>query len=273
MAKSNLEKQMEKYAKEQKRIETASNIVNQQPIINGFKIMDSSAEELLRIILDNYDGNEERYVNLNYDVLPRRLEMSINIELEKLSQYGVIAPNPIAVVSFAGIYLTSEGINYFESKEKAQKEGQQRPLYKSDKQYDVFISHANKDKLEYVDKLYLTLRKLGVNIFYDSEVISWGDNWKQVILDGTASSEFAIIVISENFFGREWTEKELQEFLQRQNDTGQKIILPLLHNIHVDDFKNKYPDLTDIQAIDTSQYSMEEVTILFAKELIKRLKP
>ena len=95
------------------------------------------------------------------------------------------------------------------------------------KQYDVFISHANKDKNEYVDSLNAVVRKLGVNIFYDTDVLSWGDNWKQVILEGTKSSEFAIIVISNNFFGREWTERELNEFLQQQNENRQKKVLPL----------------------------------------------
>ena len=138
--------------------------------------------------------------------------------------------------------------------------------------YDVFISHANKDKSDYVDELYLILRKLGINIFYDSDVLSWGDNWKQVILDGTEKSEFAIIVISENFFGREWTERELEEFLKRQNANGQKIVLPLLHNVTLDKLVEVYPYLGDIQMISTDKYSKEEITILFAKELIKRLK-
>ncbi len=54
----------------------------------------------------------------------------------------------------------------------------------------------------------------------------WGDNWKERILNGTKKAEFAIIVISENFFDREWTERELSEFLNRQNRNGQKLILP-----------------------------------------------
>ena len=140
------------------------------------------------------------------------------------------------------------------------------------KKYDVFISHANKDKSDYVDELYLSLRKLNINIFYDSEILSWGDNWKQIILDGTEKSEFAIIVISENFFGREWTERELEEFLNRQNANGQKIVLPLLHNVTIDKLVEIYPYLGDIQMISTDKYSKEEITILFAKELIKRLR-
>ena len=118
----------------------------------------------------------------------------------------------------------------------------------------------------------MTLRRLGISIFYDSDSISWGDNWKQAILNGTAVSEFAIIVISENFFDREWTNRELQEFLIRQNESGQKIVLPLLHNINREQLKDRYPELQDIQVIDTGSQTKEDIAILFAKELIKRYK-
>lgn len=140
------------------------------------------------------------------------------------------------------------------------------------KEYDVFLSHANADKNGYVDELYNILSKLGIRIFYDKESLEWGDDWKKRILDGTQKSEFAIIVISENFFGREWTEKELSEFLNRQNQDGQKIILPLLYNISIDDLKFHYPNLESIQALQATGISKEEVAIQFARQLIRRLK-
>ena len=103
------------------------------------------------------------------------------------------------------------------------------PKYKANSipEYDVFISHANSDKEELVEDLYKSLNKLGIKIFYDKETIEWGDKWKEKILNGVKKAEFAIIVISENFFGREWTEKELSELLTRQNRNGQKLILHL----------------------------------------------
>jgi len=142
----------------------------------------------------------------------------------------------------------------------------------SNKEYDVFISHANKDKTVFVDELYNTILKLGVRVFYDKEVISWGDNWKQIILDGTAKSEFAIIVISNNFFGREWTERELSEFLKQQNSSHQKIVLPLLLGISRKELVEHYPTLEEIQYISSEDYSVEEICILLAKELIKRMR-
>ena len=139
-------------------------------------------------------------------------------------------------------------------------------------QYDVFISHANKDKEDFVEDLYNSINKLGVNVFYDKASLEWGDNWKNKILEGTKKAEFAIIVISENFFDREWTERELGEFLTRQNEAGQKTILPVIHKITLEDLRNKYPDVADIQAISSQDYTCDEIAILFAKQLIKRLK-
>lgn len=118
-------------------------------------------------------------------------------------------------------------------------------------EFDVFISHANKDKEDLIEELYQSLNKLGIKIFYDKESLEWGDNWKDRILNGTKKAEFAIIVISENFFDREWTERELNEFLNRQNRNGQKLILPILHNITVSQLQEKYPSIADIQAIDS----------------------
>lgn len=139
-------------------------------------------------------------------------------------------------------------------------------------QYDVFLSHANKDKEDFVEDLYKSLEKLGVNIFYDRKSLEWGDKLKERILEGTKKSEFAIIVISQNFFGREWTEKELNEFLNRQNRNGQKLVLPIIHNITNDDLRKKYPLVADIQTVDSRKLSCDEIAIMFARQFIKRLK-
>ena len=139
-------------------------------------------------------------------------------------------------------------------------------------EYDVFISHANIDKEELVEDLYKSLNKLGIKIFYDKETIEWGDKWKEKILNGVKKAEFAIIVISENFFGREWTEKELSELLTRQNRNGQKLILPIIKNITLEQLQQKYPSVADIHAIDSKNHSTDEIALMFAKQLIKRLK-
>lgn len=279
MAKSSLERVIEKQQREAKKMaedearrQRASAIISGQPIIGGIRIMDSTAEELFSIILQRYDGNENRVVRGNLSDLPKSIVSSVLLEFEKLSMYGVVVSPRVWLDGVWEMYLTPQGLIYFENKETVSKKGNTEQSKEIQKQYDVFISHASRDKSDYVESLYMTLRRLGINIFYDTESISWGDNWKQAILNGTSVSEFAIIVISENFFGREWTERELYEFLQRQNERGQKIVLPLLHNITRDQLKEHYPELYEIQVINTYGKSKEDITILFAKELIQRLR-
>lgn len=282
MAKSSIEKALEKQQREQKKLaeqnarrQQASAIVSGQPMVGDMRIMDAASEEILRIILDIYDGNESRKVHSSGNKIPEAYSRSLQLEFEKLKMYGAISDSCFWITDVWEVTLTPQGITYFDDKYKALENQQlhnEASMPRARKEYDVFISHANKDKSDYVDSLYMAIRKLGVNIFYDTGILSWGDNWKKVILEGTEKSEFAIIVISENFFDREWTERELDEFLKRQNASGQKIVLPLLHNISLDMLKEKYPSLGDIQVIATERYSKEEITVLYAKELIKRLK-
>lgn len=280
VAKDLYTKEVEKLRKEQKKAEEAAarrerakSIIEAQPIISCFRIMDKNSEELLQIILDHYTENEGRSVSLNYADVPKHMQHSINFELEKLKMYGVLS-RCFNYISNCNITISAGGLEYFERKKIAEEKGevpmQSRKAMR--KQYDVFLSHASSDKLSYVDGLYDALSRLKINIFYDKEELSWGDNWKDKLIDGTEKSEFAIIVISEAFFDREWTEWELNGFLQKQNETGQKIILPLLHNISYDDMKRKHPDLRLIQSIRTCDYDNDEITILLAMELIKKYK-
>ena len=255
------------------RREKAATIISGQPIVGSIRLMDSNAEEMLQVILAHYDGNEKRYVSGDSSMFPEACAFSLDVEFEKLYLYGVTSEAIINILGEWSVYLTSNGMTYFADKERAIKKLEDKSMIvEQRKQYDVFLSHASKDKSDYVESLYMVLRRLGISIFYDSDSISWGDNWKRAILEGTAVSEFAIIVISENYFDREWTERELKEFLQRQNESGQKIVLPLLHGVSRTQMNLHYPELTEIQVIDTGSKSKEDIAILFAKELIKRYR-
>lgn len=143
------------------------------------------------------------------------------------------------------------------------------PVYK---EYDVFLSHANKDKETFVRELKNELYRLGINVFYDGDSIQWGDNWETKINESLNKCEFAIVVLSKNFFGREWTEKELNFLLDRTNNLGQKLILPILHGVSVKTISKKYPRISTIQSIQTSNMSAKDIAILFASQLITRLK-
>ena len=40
----------------------------------------------------------------------------------------------------------------------------------------------------------------------------------------------------------------------------------------IEQLKEKYPSIADIQAIDSSKYTCDQIALLFARQFIKRLK-
>lgn len=60
--------------------------------------------------------------------------------------------------------------------------------------------------------------------------------------------------------------------MNRQNRNGQKLILPILHNITVEELYKKYPAVADLQAIDSKNYTCDQIALMFARQLIKCLK-
>lgn len=134
--------------------------------------------------------------------------------------------------------------------------------------YDVFLSHANNDKIEFVEDLKKSFDKLGIRVFYDRDTLKWGDNWKKKIIEGLENCDFGVIVISNSFFGREWTEKELKALMSRQNKSGLKIILPILYNTTLKDLTAHYKKLADIQFLDASQCDIKDITIQLASVLL-----
>ena len=127
MAKSAFEKALEKQQKEAKRLaekearaKVAAAIVSGQPIVGGMRVMDAASEELLKIILSIYDGNEDREVCGNDEIIPSSYHYSLHQELEKLKMYGVISNYAYYVTAMWEVTLAPQGITYFEDKAKAE---------------------------------------------------------------------------------------------------------------------------------------------------------
>ena len=117
MAKSSLEKALEKYQKEvarntKKKIdadkkladkqrrenqrqarldarrERAASLVSGQPTVAGVKILDPTSEELVSRIIGGYKNENYRVTNNDVNI-PTYLESDLALELEKLKQYGI----------------------------------------------------------------------------------------------------------------------------------------------------------------------------------------
>lgn len=128
--------------------------------------------------------------------------------------------------------------------------------------YDAFISHASEDKESLVRPLAEKLRELGFSVWYDEFQLKVGDSLRRSIDKGLASSTFGIVVLSPNFFARNWPQYELDGLVAKET-SGNKVILPLWHKVSKDEVLSYSPTLADKVALNTAMYTIEEL----AKEL------
>jgi hypothetical protein len=110
---------------------------------------------------------------------------------------------------------------------------------------DLFISHTDADKEEYVLPLTIALLRHGITFWIDSEEIDWGDSITKKVNEGLAKSRYVLLCLSRNFLGRPWPEAEMNAALAIQNKTGEKKVLPLILNSK-EELLATYPLLADL---------------------------
>ncbi len=131
------------------------------------------------------------------------------------------------------------------------------------KEFDFFISHASEDKNSIAEPLAIKLKDMGVNVWYDKFTLKLGDSLRESIDFGLAHSKYGIVILSEVYFKKFWTNKELNGLFERQ-ESGKKIILPIWHKISKDIVNQYSPILADMVALKSSDYTVDEL----ANELI-----
>jgi len=119
--------------------------------------------------------------------------------------------------------------------------------------YDVFISHAYEDKEDFVKPLADKLIENNVEVWYDEYTLSLGDRLRRSIDKGLSESTYGIVVFSNNFFNKSWSQYELDGLLQLQSLTVAKRILPIWHNITKEEIIKYSPPLADLYAISSNQ--------------------
>ena len=93
---------------------------------------------------------------------------------------------------------------------------------------DVFLCHASIDKERFVLPLARALDRQGVTYWLDQAEVQWGDSLVKTINAGLARSQYVIVFLTPNFFGRPWPQAELATALSRENSDGRPIVLPVL---------------------------------------------
>lgn len=123
---------------------------------------------------------------------------------------------------------------------------------KRELEWDAFICHASEDKKSFVRPLSNALRKKGLKIWYDEFTLKVGDSLRRSIDYGLANSRYGIVVLSPDFFEKEWPQKELDGLVAREID-GEKVILPIWHSVTKAEVKKYSLTLADKVAARSSE--------------------
>ncbi|MGL1937222.1 MAG: toll/interleukin-1 receptor domain-containing protein [Fibrobacterales bacterium] len=124
--------------------------------------------------------------------------------------------------------------------------------------YDVFVSHASEDKEGFVKPLVEALTSKGYEVWYDEYTLKIGDSLRRSIDIGLSNSRYGIVVLSESFFKKNWTQHELDGLVTKEME-GHKVILPIWHMVTKDQVRKFSVTLADKMALNTSLYTIDEI--------------
>lgn len=135
--------------------------------------------------------------------------------------------------------------------------------------WDLFISHASEDKNEIARPPAEKLRDAGLRVWYDEFSLKLGDSFRRSIEKGISESKYGVVILSPNFFAKEWPQRELDSLTAREIDSG-KIILPIWHNVTRKDVVRFSPNLADKLAVSTEKglnTVVQQICALFEEEV------
>ena len=124
--------------------------------------------------------------------------------------------------------------------------------------WDVFISHASEDKDAVARPLRDALARRGITVWLDEAQMRIGHSLRRKIDEGIRSSRFGVVVLSESFFRKGWTNHELDGLVTR-NVADEQSLLPIWHDLDADQVRAFSPSLADKVALSTREYDIEEI--------------
>jgi hypothetical protein len=117
--------------------------------------------------------------------------------------------------------------------------------------WDAFICHANEDK-GLARQIYESLKKAGLNIWYDEYILTVGDTFRDSIDFGLKNSRYGIVIVSPKFLSKEWPRTELTALLSKEGPRERKI-LPVWHDITKEDVARYLPLLAERIGVDSNE--------------------
>ena len=102
------------------------------------------------------------------------------------------------------------------------------PSQSAEFKYDAFVSYSHRDGDWVVRILVPSLRKAGIRIFSDLELLP-GEEWSRALDDGFAQSRNIVLVMSPDYFVSDYAQLEVERALRLLDDaTSKRRVIPLL---------------------------------------------
>jgi hypothetical protein len=132
----------------------------------------------------------------------------------------------------------------------------------------AFISHDSRDKDSLVRELATQLNTMLCPVWYDEFSLKVGDSLRENIERGLKESKKCILILSPNFLSNNgWGKAEFDSIYTREIIERQNVILPIWHNVGVNEVYAYSPRLADRIGLN----STEGVPVL-AKKIAAAIK-
>lgn len=118
--------------------------------------------------------------------------------------------------------------------------------------WNVFISHGSEDKQSVARPLANRLAESGLKVWLDEAELVIGDSLREKIDEGLANSQFGVVILSPSFFAKNWPKSELDALVGRAM-SGNRVILPIWHNMSAKDIAAISPLLSGLLAVSTQK--------------------
>lgn len=119
------------------------------------------------------------------------------------------------------------GVYPFAKEQLAYAYSGKKPMKKTAKQKDIFLSYASEDK-NFADRLANDLDDYGLSVWIDEWFILPGDSITEKINSALKDCRYFVPILSNSFLTKHWPQRELSSAIMRQSNAGQKYIIPLL---------------------------------------------
>ncbi len=219
--------------------------------------------------------NIDRLALIMHDIVKEAIEANKRGDILKLrlqNQGADLDAKEFTFTNMVYVYTIKSGIDVNATSDLFKKYGFK--LFYNDEDYrkrveesrkpDFFICHDYRDKEDVALKLYSELVKNKVKVWYDDFSLEIGDSLTDKLQEGIRECRYGILIISKHFLENEkWAKYELQSYMSKQISGNQKAILPIWHNVTIDDINKHSYWLSDKLAGNTNT-SYEEL----AKKLI-----